>query len=456
MTPLRRVVHGAVLAAALLVSLRPAAAFVPLDPDASIETSPRWSAAVHPEIGGAGVHDGIQVAVSPGFATALVQAVTGGSAPQDLAAVEAAVAAAFVAWQNAALTFDVTFDGPAVRGLSGGAEIDLFAVPDADPAFVNNSFFGVTHTTSQFLNDRQLTNGTVLAGRALIRSDIFLNLDMLALFAPALTREQQQAALQRLMMHEIGHAIGLHHPNEFAAVNLDTDNDPLNAMVIDPTDPHADLVLSPAIDSEAVMSNGPSFVGLLLTALRNDDRGGRDVLYPELGAAPLCAAAPRSGCRGARRSVLVVERPGDASKDRLTWKWVKGAATDPADFGDPRAAARYALCVYSGAAPALAFSVEIAPDAARWMPIGGKGFAYADSAGVADGVRSAVLKSSRRNRAKLVLSGKGTALPDAPLPAALPLTAQMVNSETSVCWEALYGAADVVKNSAEKLKAVAD
>ena len=315
MRPRRHGRHCPLLLAAFLIGARAAEAFVPLHVDATIEATPRWSAAPHASIGGAGLHDGIQVAVSAEFAPSIVLAVTGGMAAEDLAAVEAVVRAAFAAWQSPVLMFDIAFAGSAERGVGAGAEIDLFAVPETDPAFASNDFFGVTHTDSQLVADRLLTNGTVLAGAALTRTDIFLNVDMLNLFAPALTREQQVAALQRLLMHEIGHALGLHHPNEFRAANRDTDLDPLNAMVIDPADPFAGLILSPNIDAEAVMSNRPSFVGLLLTALRNDDRGGRDVLYPALGGTALCGATPRRGCRTARRSVLLIERPGNPSKD---------------------------------------------------------------------------------------------------------------------------------------------
>jgi hypothetical protein len=82
-------------------------------------------------------------------------------------------------------------------------------------------------------------------------------------------------------MHEIGHALGFGHPNVFAAFNYDTDDDPLNPMVIDPGDPLADLMLSPNPNVNAVMSNFPNMLeALLLTALTNDELGGRDALYP--------------------------------------------------------------------------------------------------------------------------------------------------------------------------------
>ncbi len=272
---------------AVLAVLLPAAAngFVPLHRQPDPIGAPRWSAAAHPEVESAGLQGGISVAVEAGFAEAVVLAVTGTAESQDIAELEAAVLAAFDAWTSPVLFFEVEFDGPAERGTGAGAEIDLFAVPDSDPAFANNDYFGVAFWRSVELADRKLTNGSVLAGPAIVGADIFINLDRVALVAPIFTREQQPAAIRRLLIHEIGHAIGLHHPNEFPAANLDTDDDPLNEMVIDPLDPFADLVQSPNVDADAILSNLPpgGIPALLFTVLRNDDRGGRDVLYPALG-----------------------------------------------------------------------------------------------------------------------------------------------------------------------------
>src|SRR5262245_40421963 len=258
--------------------------------------SERWSAAGHPETGGAGLHDGVQVAVAPGLAEAIAVAVTGTVTPQDVVDVERAVAAAFALWESPVLRFDIAFDGPAVRGTFGGREIDVFAVPESDPEFqiLPPGTFGVTLSRAVFVSDRRLTNGQTVPGQALVAADVLLNLDNLRravagarqLFGRDFTRQEQLAALSRFLGHEIGHAIGLGHPHDGA--NFDTDDDPLDAMIIDPAAPLDDMAVSQAIDLNAIMSSRLTLVpaALLFTALRNDDRGGRDALYPALADGP--------------------------------------------------------------------------------------------------------------------------------------------------------------------------
>jgi len=261
---------------------RDAAAFVTQEPETTdIESAPRWVAAPDPAVGEAGLFDGITVAIEPGLAEKLALAVTGEMRPEDVAAVEMAVRAAFASWESTVLRFNVTFDGPVQRGPTVGAEIDVFVVPDSDPVFQGNAFFGVTDTVFEMVEGRVLTNGDVLPGLAIVGADIFLDQDTIAGVSSIFTRAQQPAALQRLVTHETGHALGFGHPVDFAEFNYDTDDNPLNVMVIDFRDPLVDLRRSPTVDPNAVMSNSPTVIdALLLTALSNDERGGRDALYP--------------------------------------------------------------------------------------------------------------------------------------------------------------------------------
>src|SRR5262249_37688771 len=59
-----------------------------------------------------------------------------------------------------------------------------------------------------------------------------------------------------------------------------------------------------------------------------------------------CAAAPevcRAPAAGGRARVLLKDNPDD-TQDVLRWRWVKGAATDKPEFGDPINTNTYQLC----------------------------------------------------------------------------------------------------------------
>jgi len=448
--------YGALAATALLNALAfaPAAAFVNIDFSTDMAAAPRWSAGNHPEVNGKGLQGGIEVAVEPDFAEVLTMAVTGGALPEDVAAVEAATLAAFRAWESSVLTFAVTFDGPAVRGETLGAEIDLFAVPESDPVFASNPYFGVAHLQWVMLANRQLTNGAVGAGNVIRGADVYLNVDMLTLFAPLLTREQQLAALTRLIMHEVGHALGLHHPHDGPSVNFDTDADPYNAMLIDPADPFADLILSPNINQDVVMSRQPSDLDtLLFTALTRDDRGGRDVLYPAPGDVPeICTPMPAS-CRTALKSVLQLRDDPAEKKDRIVWKWLKGAATDVADFGDPTAATHYAVCLYAGTTPAVLGELTVFPDAARWSSLT-TGFRYKDDGAAPHGVKKVILKAGPQDTASLLVKGAHANVPDGLLPLGrAPVVAQLQRADIATCWTSTFETGSVLTDTAEQYKA---
>lgn len=249
---------------------------------ATLQQAARWSSVT-------GLSDGIQVAVMPGFAEAM-----GATNAAEVTLIEGAVTRAFGAWENSGLHFQVTFDGGAVESPSLGFEFDLFAVHASHPEFVNNTAFGTTALVDSLFGSRPLTNGQVFSGYGITGVDVYVNIDRTAQFASTFMLTQQQAidSLQRLLMHEIGHGIGMGHSNVYPDRSFDSDNNPFNSMPIDGAIPFANLLVSGVLDTNAIMSNMAQGTALLATSLSNDDRGGRDFLYPVVpGPSALVLAA---------------------------------------------------------------------------------------------------------------------------------------------------------------------
>ena len=170
-----------------------------------------------------------------------------------------------------------------------------------------------------------------------------------------------------------------------------------------------------------------------------------------------CAAAPRTGCGSALKSILLLKNDTDDTKDKLIWKWIKGSnATAQTDFGVPTGTTETALCIYAGTTNTLISDPDVA-GGPGWAAISDKGYKFKDSGGAQDGIQKIIEKSGATNKAKALVKGKGTLLPDPTLSPSLslPVTAQLVNSANSNCFEGVYNSGDVIKNDGVQFKAKA-
>ena len=149
----------------------------------------------------------------------------------------------------------------------------------------------------------------------------------------------------------------------------------------------------------------------------------------------------------------------DASpdKDQLQWKWLKGAATDLAAFGQPDATSAYQLCLYD--TEGLLYSASI--------PAGGTcgtkpcwsakstGFQYGSKSLAPDGIAKVLLKAGADQKAQVQVKGKGALLAPPPPPFTnMPLRIQLKRLDAPECWEATFGTA--AKNAPGTFKAKSD
>jgi hypothetical protein len=158
---------------------------------------------------------------------------------------------------------------------------------------------------------------------------------------------------------------------------------------------------------------------------------------------------PRTDCRTpavGEKALIVIKDKTPDDKDVVLWKWIKGAVTTKAEFGNPLVDETFELCIYDGT-PALVSSAT-APagglcNAAKPKPCWAEdanGFKYNDKDLTPDGIQKLALKQGLEpGKAKIVLKAKGMHIDVPPIPIAQPLTVQLETS-SGHCWEARYGA----------------
>jgi len=166
-----------------------------------------------------------------------------------------------------------------------------------------------------------------------------------------------------------------------------------------------------------------------------------------------CPAVPQGGCRTSGKSLLLIKNKTDNSKDKLIWKFIKGAATTQADLQDPRSSADYALCIYAGTTDALVAAINVPPSNSKWSVLGTKGYKFLDPSLADNGAQKIIVKGGAAGKSKMLVKGRGANLPDpidsSSLP--LPVEAQLINYQTGVCFDTVFS--NALKNTTTLFKA---
>jgi hypothetical protein len=168
----------------------------------------------------------------------------------------------------------------------------------------------------------------------------------------------------------------------------------------------------------------------------------------------------------AKSNVKIKDSLGGPKGDRVMWKWLTGAATSLADFGDPVTNDGLTLCIFDRSQPtsSLLFRAAVAPGGTCgtkpcWTG-NGKTFKFNDRAAAGDGVATMSLIPGAAGKAKILLTARGASLSQRPFgvptpPLSSPLTVQL-QSHNGQCWESNFSRTGVKKNTNETFTAVAD
>jgi hypothetical protein len=156
-----------------------------------------------------------------------------------------------------------------------------------------------------------------------------------------------------------------------------------------------------------------------------------------------CPTSVDLGCRapfvGGKSTLLLADKTPN-TKDQLQWKWLGGAATTVAEFGNPAATDGYAVCLYAGGSLESALLAPAAGTCAGKPCWAAKptGFQYNDKELDPSGIAQLALKAGSDGKAQIRVKGKGDHLV---MPVVgSPMVVQLRNVATGQCWTASYSA----------------
>ncbi len=155
----------------------------------------------------------------------------------------------------------------------------------------------------------------------------------------------------------------------------------------------------------------------------------------------VCPTIPDAGCNNAFISGFSYNDSGDDTKDKLSFKLVKGEYSPPGDFGDPTLTTSYELCLYQDGALTHTLAVAAGGTCTGvncWGPKS-KGFGFRDKLGAQSGVVAIKLSTPGEvvNKTAVSLKGAGIELADLPLPLIEPIAVQL-RSSVGGCWGGIY------------------
>ncbi len=184
------------------------------------------------------------------------------------------------------------------------------------------------------------------------------------------------------------------------------------------------------------------------------------VAAPARAGTPSCASAPLTGCRTStvpgQTRLWLNDRSGNR-RDTIVWKWRRGSASTPGDFGDPIHTNGYAMCIY-GSSGALVFHGSVPSGgtcgARSCWRNSGEGFHYRNGAATPDGLTKVQLRPGDDGRSGIIVKGRGVNLGLPALPLTSPITVQL-QEEGGGCWAATYQPQGVRVNDGARFRAAA-